>query len=68
MTNEMSSDEHPERLDGEMHLLGIDIHTRQPAAKTRVRMVPTYHYLWPIKREKNRMCDIGGPNLTSLSV
>lgn len=27
-------------------LLRIDVHTRQPAAKTRVTVVPSHHHLW----------------------
>lgn len=28
-------------------LLCVDVHTRQPAAKSRVTVVPSYHHLWP---------------------
>lgn len=27
-------------------LLRVDVHTRQPAAKTRVTVVPSYNHLW----------------------
>ena len=32
-------------------LLCVDVHSRQPAAKTRVRVIPAHHHLWPDERD-----------------
>ena len=37
----------------ELNLLCIDINTREPAAKSRMRMVPADNHLWSATQETN---------------